>query len=52
MFRYNSHSTLRAELLILLTVNVVDSKNPQEELVRRYRASLEEIEKNRDTSMY
>ena len=52
LFRYNSHSTLRSELLILLTVNVVDSKNPQEELVRRYRASLEEIEKNRDTSMY
>ncbi len=52
LFRYNSHSTVRSELLVLLTVNVVDSKNPQEELVRRYRASLEEIEKNRDTSMY
>jgi len=53
LFRYNTHSTSRSELLVLLTVNVVDSKNPQEELVRRYRASLEEIEKNRDTtSMY
>jgi len=52
LFRYNSLSNSRSELLILLTVNVVDNKNPQEELVRRYRASLEEIEKNRDTSLY
>lgn len=52
LFRYNSNSNSRSELLILLTVNVVDNTNPQEELVRRYRASLEEIEKNRDTSMY
>lgn len=52
LFRYNAHSNARSELLVLLTVNVVDSKNPQEELVRRYKASLEEIEKKRDTSMY
>ena len=45
IFRNNSKSKTRNELLVLLTVNVVDSKNPQEELVRRYKASLEEIEK-------
>lgn len=53
LFRHTSTSDCRTELLILLTVNVVDSKNPQEELVRRYKASLEEIEKaNRDSNLY
>jgi len=52
LFRTNSKSTERSELLILLTVNVLDNDNPQEELIRRYKASLEEIEKRRDTSMY
>ena len=45
IFRNNRKSNTRSELLVLLTVNVVDNKNPQEELVRRYKASLEEIEK-------
>ena len=45
IFRNNKKQKIRSELLVLLTVNVVDSKNPQEELVRRYKASLEEIEK-------
>ena len=45
IFRNNVKKNTRSELLVLLTVNVVDSKNPQEELVRRYKASLEEIEK-------
>lgn len=53
LFSYNSYGENRIELLILLTVNVIDNKNPQEELIRRYKASLEEIEKaNRDKNMY
>ncbi len=44
LFRYTYESTERAELLVLLTVNVIDNKSPQEELVRRYKASLEAIE--------
>ncbi len=52
LFRYNYKQDIRTELLILLTVNVLDSKNPQEELVRRYKASLEEIEKTRSTELY
>jgi len=52
LFSYNNKATERSELLILLTVNVLDNDNPQEELIRRYKASLEEIEKRRDTSMY
>ncbi len=53
IFRYNKRSNSRSELLVLLTVNVIDSKNPQEELIRRYKASLEEIEKaNRDDNLY
>ncbi|MBR6057953.1 MAG: hypothetical protein IKP58_07285 [Victivallales bacterium] len=49
IFRSNSKEKVRTELLLLLTVNVIDSKNPQEELIRKYRASLEEIEKLRST---
>ena len=49
VFRTNSKEKVRTELLLLLTVNVIDSKNPQEELVRKYRASLEEIEHRRAT---
>ena len=53
LFRSNSKEKVRTELLLLLTVNVIDSKNPQEELVRKYRASLEEIENRRNTeSLY
>ena len=49
VFRTNSKEKVRTELLLLLTVNVIDSKNPQEELIRKYRASLEEIEHRRAT---
>ena len=49
IFRTNSKEKVRTELLLLLTVNVIDSKNPQEELIRKYRASLEEIEHLRAT---
>ena len=53
LFRYTSESDSRVELLVLLTVNVVDSKSPQEELVRRYKASLETIEATHGSdSMY
>ena len=53
LFRLNKDSADRTELLVLLTVNVIDNKSPQEELVRRYKASLEEIEKaNRDENLY
>lgn len=52
LFRANFKQDIRTELLILLTVNVLDTKNPQEELIRRYKASLEEIEQNRSTEMY
>ena len=53
LFRQNRHSNSRTELLVLLTVNVIDSKNPQEELIRRYKASLEEIEKaTKEDNMY
>ena len=34
IFGYNTTSNVRTELLILLTVNVLDTKNPQEELIR------------------
>ena len=44
LFRYTYESDDRVELLVLLTVNVIDNKAPQEELVRRYKASLEAIE--------
>ncbi|MFA6815292.1 MAG: hypothetical protein WCS73_03265 [Lentisphaeria bacterium] len=44
-FRSNSVTKKRSELLILLTVNVIDSQNPQEELVRKYKKSLEQIAK-------
>ncbi|NMA42184.1 MAG: hypothetical protein GX946_02245 [Oligosphaeraceae bacterium] len=52
LFGYNEISNVRTELLILLTVNVLDSKNPQEELIRRYKSSLEEIAKTRTTELY
>ena len=52
LFGYNDTSKVRTELLILLTVNVLDSKNPQEELIRRYKSSLQEIAKTRNTELY
>ena len=44
LFRKNTLSNKRTELLVLITVNVIDTQTPQEELIRRYKASLEEIE--------
>lgn len=52
LFGYNTLSNVRTELLILLTVNVLDTKHPQEELIRRYKASLEEIAKSRKTDLF
>jgi len=52
LFGYNTLSNVRTELLILLTVNVLDTKHPQEELIRRYKASLEEIAKSRNTDLF
>ncbi|MDD4537777.1 MAG: hypothetical protein PHT80_02085 [Lentisphaeria bacterium] len=51
VFGTNYKTVTRSELLVLITVNVIDNKNPQEELIRRYKASLEEIAK-RDMVMY
>ena len=44
LFRSNNLSNSRTELLILITVNVIDNKQPQEELIRKYKLSLETIE--------
>jgi len=52
VFGYNTLSNVRTELLILLSVNVLDTKHPQEELIRRYKASLEEIAKSRSTELF
>ncbi|MBP5640695.1 MAG: hypothetical protein J6X55_14540 [Victivallales bacterium] len=46
IFRSNTFQDRRAELLVLITVNVIDNKNPQEELLRKYKVSLEAIEEN------
>ena len=42
----------RSELLILVTVNVIDTENFQEELIRRYKVSLEEIAKRQQDETY
>ncbi len=43
LFGSTVHRTERTELLVLITVNVIDNENFQDELIRRYKASLEEI---------
>lgn len=46
LFSSNYISDARTELLVLITVNVIDNKQPQEELLRKYKASLEAIEEH------
>ncbi|NLG13287.1 MAG: hypothetical protein GX561_03655 [Lentisphaerae bacterium] len=48
IFRTTSTMKVRSELLLLITVNVIDNRNPQEELIRKYKASLELIEKAKE----
>lgn len=50
LFGYDKKSYSRTELLILITVNVIDNENFQDELIRRYKTSLEEIAKHRGES--
>ena len=52
LFGNDSTSYARSELLILVTVNVIDTENFQEELIRRYKVSLEEIAKHQQDEMY
>ncbi len=52
LFRYSSVKNERSELLVLITVNVMDNDNPQEDLLRRYRQSLEAISKRLDEETY
>lgn len=44
LFRSNSKTQDRTELLVLLTVNVLESESQHEQLVRRYRLALAQIE--------
>ena len=50
LFGYDKKSFTRTELLILITVNVIDNENFQDELIRRYKTSLEEIAKHQGES--
>ena len=50
LFGSTVHRTERTELMILITVNVIDSENFQDELIRRYKASLEEIASHQSES--
>ncbi len=50
LFGYDKKSVTRTELLILITVNVIDNENFQDELIRRYKTSLEEIAKHQGES--
>jgi general secretion pathway protein D len=45
LFRTNSKSNDRTELLVLITVNVVDPERGTDELTTRYKTALEEISK-------
>lgn len=45
LFRTNKNSDDRTELLVLLTIHVIESDSQIEHLVRRYRAALDTIEK-------
>ena len=51
LFRSNNYQDRRAELLVLITVNVIDNKQPQEELIRKYKTSLEAIEERHKMSI-
>ncbi len=52
LFGYDKRENVRTELLILVTVNVIDNDNFQDDLVRRYKASLEDIEKRNAEEKY
>lgn len=52
LFRHTTTRNERSELLVLMTVNVLDSDNPQEDLIRRYKTSLEEISKRYEEETY
>ena len=52
LFGNDTTSYVRSELLILVTVNVIDTENFQEELIRRYKVSLEEIAKHQQDETY
>lgn len=43
LFRNNSKENKRTELLVMITVNVVENTTPAEALARRYEAALNEI---------
>lgn len=43
LFSQNSFAEDRTELLVMVTVNVIDIDDYQEELIRKYKASLEQI---------
>ena len=52
LFGHDSHTHSRSELLILVTVNVIDNTSFQEDLIRRYKSSLEEIAKHQQDETY
>ncbi len=52
LFGYDNRQNVRTEVLVLITVNVIDNGNFQEELIRRYKASLEEIAKRQDEESF
>ncbi len=52
LFGYDSRQNVRTEVLVLITVNVIDNNNFQDELIRRYKDSLEEIAKRQQEEHY
>ncbi len=50
LFGKNVTTQKRSEVLIMVTVNVIDPENFQDELIRRYKISLEEIAKHQEAS--
>ncbi len=52
LFGYDYRQNVRTEVLVLITVNVIDNDNFQDELIRRYKDSLEEIAKRQQEEQY
>lgn len=52
LFGFDSQINTRTELLILITVNVIDNENFQDELIRRYKTSLEIIAESQEAETY
>ena len=52
LFGWDNRTSIRTELLILITVNVIDNDNFQDELIRRYKESLEEIQRSQNAETY